>query len=218
MKHNKEDLDAIQIIDDHLGNFFEEEEVIVFHEIETKENSNHIDVYWINSNKFPDFTILLTCGISRYEMNIPEFSNANSRIELMIILPKDWNLKGVNWKDEEMSWPILHLKAAAKIPYEQNIWIESGHTIAYTGSEEHFPGTKFISSIVLPSISLDEEFTFIKENETQFLTLVPIYEEELSFKLRKGSQKLIERLEKYNINDQFDIDRRNTCKSRFRFW
>jgi len=40
MLHNEEDLDAIEIIDRHLEQFFKEDEVLVFHDKETKEVAN----------------------------------------------------------------------------------------------------------------------------------------------------------------------------------
>ncbi len=218
MLHHEKDLDCIEIIDKHLEQFFYEDEVLVFHEKETKEDSNHMDVFWITSNKYPDFNILMTCGMSRYEMSIPENSKGNKLIEVVILLPKSWNLKGLDWQDEEKCWPILHLKSIGKIPFEQNTWIESSHTISYDKNRGCMPGTNFVGSIILPPLSLEKEFTIIEAANIHFLMVLPIFEEELTYKLKHGSNKLIDKLNRYGINDVLDINRRNTCKPRFKFW
>ncbi|MFB6363421.1 suppressor of fused domain protein [Paenibacillus elgii] len=43
--------------------------------------------------------------------------------------------------------------------------------------------------------------------------MVPLYSEEMDFKLMHGSDPLLDKLDEYGINEIIDLNRRNTCKA-----
>jgi len=45
--------------------------------------------------------------------------------------------------------------------------------------------------------------------------LLPIYKEEMEFKLKRGGEKLYERFDQEGINELLDINRKNVCHKRF---
>ncbi|RYY52219.1 MAG: suppressor of fused domain protein, partial [Chitinophagaceae bacterium] len=47
------------------------------------------------------------------------------------------------------------------------------------------------------------------------LSMLPLYAEEMDYKLKKGSDALLTQLDKYNIGEIIDVNRKNTCKKRF---
>lgn len=217
----QEELDPIEIIDTHLEQFFEEDEVIVFHELDTPEDENHIDIYWIRAPKdIMDYAILLTVGISRVEQNLEGDYDAPNFIEVMMLVPWDWNFSDYHWTDDEY-WPIHHLKTIAKIPSTQNTWYGYGHSIDSAADNSLIKGTNFKASVLLETITLTNDFVNIKvddEKTIHIFSAVPIYPEELDFKIKHSAGELIDKFNRYRIDEVVDINRRNTCKKRWWQW
>ncbi|GAB5552106.1 MAG: suppressor of fused domain protein [Saprospiraceae bacterium] len=214
-------LDPIEIIDAHLDQFFEEDEVIVFHEINTPEDENHIDIYWIRASKdVMDFAILLTVGMSRVEQNLEGDYDAPNFMEVMMLVPWDWNFSDYHWTDDEY-WPIHHLKTIAKIPSDQNTWYGYGHTISWKSDSSLISGTGFNGSILLNTRILPDEFINIKVNDQKTIHIfsaIPVYPEELDFKIKYSADELIDKFNRYQIDEVVDINRKNTCKKRWWQW
>jgi hypothetical protein len=213
--HKDEDLDAIEIIDAHLENFFEEDEVVVFHDPDQDQNENHIDVYWIKPN-LPDrpYSILMTCGVSRFPLNIPEDAITAPYIELVMTLPPDWFSETNEARNQEELWPIHHLMSIGKIPYRNKTWLGFGHTISWSPEgKECFPGTDFISTILAPNFSYPESFATIEgESKTiKLFTAMPLYPEELELKMEEGSNALFDKFEEFGLEDMVDLKRVNSC-------
>jgi len=212
--HSDKELETIEIIDNHLENFITDDELIVFHEKESKDN--HIDVYWIKPNlEYRPYSILMTCGMSRFSMKVPDGLEEKQFIELVMLLPAEWNLENMTQKDEKITWPITHLKSIAKIPVKDNSWIGYGHTITWsTHQNECFPGTQFNSSIILPSMTLPESFTRIESHKKviKIYSVVPLYPEELDFKLKNDADSLIDKFNETNVEEILNINRINCCE------
>jgi len=211
--HEKRHLDIIELFDNHLDRFVDDDELVVFHDVESKDN--HIDIYWIKPNKeYRPYSILMTVGMSRFPMNVPTGYEDKRLIELSMLFPKAWDFSNINSKPDTLQWPIHHLRSIGKMPISKNTWIGFGHTISYHRKESDlFPGTRFSSTIILPSIHLPE--TFIKiplEKETiSIYTAIPLYPEELDYKNSHDTNSLIEKLNDFKIQEIIDIDRINTC-------
>jgi len=211
--HNLDSENLIEAVHAHLDNFIEEDELIVFHETET--DIVHTDIFWIKPNlEYRPYSILLTCGLSVKPMNVPE-GILDKYAEVAMLLPKDWKLENGEWKFEKNRWPLDHLKKIAKIPYNNDSWIGFGHTVTYDLEESKcFPNTNFNSSIILTSVKLPDAFSRIKyNNETiRVYSVVPLYPEELKFKLENDANTLIDKFIEFDIDEVFDPNRTNTCK------
>jgi hypothetical protein len=211
--HDKEQQDIIELMDDHLDSFVSEDEIIVFDDSGSIEN--HIDICWIKPNmEYRPYSILLTCGMSRNPMNVPKGLEDKKYLEIAMLLPSDWDLSDIKTKPDSISWPIHHMKGIGKIPVDQNTWIGFGHTIDYNKSKgDYFPDTKFTSSIILPSISLPENFVRIKKDNDiiNIFSAIPIYKEELDYKLVNDTNSLIEKFNEFEIKEILDTQRINTC-------
>lgn len=222
---NGENIEAISDhIEKHVGKIEK-----VFHEIVS--DIIHIDVHWVKpTDKFP-FHTLVTSGMSDLPMKIPEGYEINQFAELCILLPSDWRIDGTDFKtmeevfnDENNYWPVRWLKIIARFPHEYATFLSSGHTIPNGELADPFSeNTKLGCMLLLPSLSLGSKFFELKINDKKtihFYCLYPLYKEEMDFKLKKGTDKLIDKFEKYNVSDVVDIRRKNTClkKGLFGIW
>jgi len=195
---------------------------IVFHEIVS--DIVHIDVHWVKPNgKFP-FHTFVTSGMSDKPMTVPEGLEALRYAELCIFLPNDWAIGQEEFKDENNYWPVRWLKQLARFPHEYGTWIGHGHTIPNGENAEPFAAnTKFGCMMLLPCLSMDDEFDKLKINDEKTISLYclyPLYKEEMELKLKKGANAVIDQFKKFQVTDIVDIKRSNTCKKKgfFGLW
>jgi hypothetical protein len=166
----------------------------------------HLDVYWIKPNEYRDYIVLMTGGISGMPLKTPS-KKYSPYIELCIVLPKDWDLAGDNWQKPENYWPIKLLQDLGPYPHQNDTWFGFGHTVN-TGKVD------FTSAIILKSPTLPEKFQKIKYGwkKIELFTVVPLYPEELEFKLQHSSDELLDLFNENGITDIVDIHRKNVCK------
>lgn len=205
---------SIEIIDNHLDQFFDDsDEINVFDEIESE--IIHRDIYFIEANEDRSFHVLLSCGMSSLPMNVPENINSSEYIEVMILLPKEWNMNFEFFDDERNYWPIRLMKTIMITPHENNSWFGFGHTFQFSDKEEFASGVGFNSVMLVHSMELSDEFTTIPlENNKQIdiYTLIPLYPEELEFKKRNSASNLLDKFNKNGIEEVVKIGRQNVCK------
>lgn len=192
----------------------------VFHEIIS--DIVHIDIHWVKpSEKYP-FHTLVTSGMSDLPMKVPEGYDVNKYLELCVLLPETWSFDGKYYstmedafKDENNYWPLRWLKTIARFPHEYETFLGYGHTIPNGENADPFAdNTKLGCMLLLPSLSLGNQFfelTISEEKMINFYCLYPLYKEEMDFKLKKGTDALIDKFEKFNVMDIVDINRKNTC-------
>ena len=65
-----------------------------------------------------------------------------------------------------------------------------------------------------PSIKLPKEFAEIKKEDSviKIYSAIPLYPEELKFKLENDSNSLIDKFNEFEIQEIVDIFRKNTCE------
>lgn len=202
-------------IEKHIGKI-----ETVFHEIIS--DLVHIDVHWVKpSEKFP-FHILITSGMSDKPMTVPQKMENHKYAELCILLPSNWDIDGTNFitmkeafKNENNYWPVRCLKSIARFPHEYNTWVSQGHTIPNGENADPFAdNTKFGCMILFPSLSLGNNFFSLKisdQKSIDFYCLYSLYKEEMEFKLKNGSDALLDKFEEFNLSDVIDIERKNMC-------
>lgn len=77
---------------------------------------------------------------------------------------------------------------------------------------------RFDGAIVLPPVSTPEEFARLvidADKTIVFMTVVPLYPEEMALKLKDGSDALLDRFDARGIGDIIALDRVNVAKKRF---
>lgn len=205
---------SVEIIDNHLDHFFDEnEDIVVFDEIESE--TIHRDIFFIKAIQDRPYHILLSCGMSALPMTVPKDIESSEFVEIMILLPKEWNLEYNSFSDEKNYWPIRIMKEIMMSPHENKTWFGFGHTFGYGEDDEFAEGVGFNSVMLAHSMELSDDFTQIQlENEkvVDIYILIPLYKEELEFKKKNGIDALLERFDKFGIEEIVDIGRKNVCK------
>jgi len=165
------------------------------------------------------FWVLYTNGMSDLPMTIPDeiqeqMEENIERAELMIFLPASWELTQESLQDENNYWPIRLMKMLARFPHQYNTWLGYGHTIPnYQEYEPYADGTG-LNGVVL--FQLSEEISVIPTkdgNKIHAYFLIPLYKEEMEYKLEHGMDALLDKL--FELEDDALIlnpNRRNTCK------
>lgn len=192
---------------------------MVFHELVSE--LVHIDVHHIKPTEDLPFHTLVTSGMSDCPINVPENYNL-LYLELCLHLPEYWKVDMESFKDKRWYWPVRMLKFAARFPHEYDTYLGYGHTISNGNPPEPFDeSVDFYGLIVLPSVVLGEEFMTLKVNDDvqiQFMSVIPLCEEEMNLKLRKGSDALLDKFDKHDYIGVIDPDRKNFAKKRFGFF
>lgn len=205
---NEDNIDAIT---DHIKKYVGDP-AMVFHEMIS--DLVHIDVHHVKPTREHNFHTLITSGMSDLPMEAPE--PGLSYAELMICLPPEWPLSEKAFEDENNYWPIRLLKTLARFPHEYETWLFASHSLPNGDPPEPFAdNTRFCCSLIMSPVLFEEGFGQLRINSEKtihFLSLVPIYKEEMDFKLKKGFDALVDRLDKYKVNELLDLGRKNTCK------
>ncbi|MFF2888014.1 suppressor of fused domain protein [Paenibacillus sp. NPDC057967] len=198
-------------VEKHIG-----EVDFVFHEILS--DKVHIDVLRVPPTKGRNYYTLVTCGMSALPMTVPQGAEQFRFAELLLCLPSDWPLTEEAMQDDKNYWPIRWLKTLARLPHDYNSWLYAGHTIPNGDPAEPFaPNTKLSGMLLsLPTIAEDPNGFFTlqmsEEKEVHFFSLLPIYKEEMDFKLKHGAEELFQKLDEARINEFLQVQRKNVCK------
>lgn len=205
----------LEEIDQHVTKYIGAIDM-VFHEIIS--DVIHVDVHWIKpSANFP-YHIFVTSGMSDLPMAVvDEVENKKDyeRAELMIMLPADWKVGEEYFEDNNNYWPIYFLKMLARFPHQYHTWLGYGHTIPNGMDAEPIANTGFGCMLLLPPmITFDDEFLTLETkdgNVINFYTLIPLYKEEMDYKLEHGTEALMDKFDNGGVSELVDIHRENLC-------
>lgn len=192
-------------------NFGEYKEVL--HEIVSPDI--HLDIILVPPTDEDPYYKLITMGMGAYAMNIPDELKGNDLeyAELVLYLPKSWNIKS---SDEKDYWPIRYQKILGRLPLELNTWLGFGHTIH--GNEDMAPfaeNTELNSFVLLNACNLMYEALDLKLSsgkKINFYQMFPLYQEELDYKLENGLDALLDLFEEDDLLPVLNIKRKNYCK------
>jgi len=208
--------ECIEEISDHIERNIGKIDT-VFHEIIS--DTVHIDVHHVAPTDERPFHTLITSGMSDLPMKVPSEVDAIQYMELMVTLPKHWEIGDEQFEDEDWYWPVRQLKFLARFPHKYDTWLGWGHTLPNGDPPEPFSDNcSFSGVIILPSVNVTEDFHALsidEEKQIEFYSIVPLYKEEMDMKLRDGADKLLAQFDKYGVSDIVDLNRRNVAKKRF---
>lgn len=202
----------VEWIDEHLSKFYDDSLVSVFHEIPSLDL--HLDVYLVKPEN-SSFNILLTSGMSTLEMNVSEQAENPEELafaELMMLIPKSIEFDQVYSGENKNDWIISILKRTAKFPHFYDTWIGIGHTIqAEEDLTPYGANTEFVGALILPSVTFKKDFTEINKNgrKINIYNVLPLYKNEMEFKIENGYSKLLDLLIKANGKEVLDVNRKN---------
>lgn len=216
----------LEEMQEHINKIFpcKEKQPYVFHEILS--DIVHIDVNIIPPEGNRDYYVLWTSGMSDKPMNLPDGNydkKEYERAEIMIFLPGDWKLGKAgdisSQMPKEYYWPVYWIKVLARFPHEYHTWLDVGHTLP--NGEEYDPlgeGTAMGGFFFLPVIPLGEEYPGVDKltckdgTKINFLWAIPMYREEIEFKLEEGFDAMLDLLSEKQFPRVLNPQRENYKK------
>jgi hypothetical protein len=181
---------------------------------ETTSSLPHIDVNIACPTAERPFFALVTSGMSDLTMQVPKGLECLSWAELCLCLPSHWPLAqgDLRWREPNWFWPIGALRRCALYPHENKTWLALGHSLNLSESDKLAGG--FAGLGILPPRELSASFREIKiaaDKSIHILTIYPLFAQELSFKEKHGSEKLLNCLNASGVTEVFDPARQSAC-------
>ena len=189
--YTEEEMEAVEgHIDQYFGNVEN-----VFHELVSPDI--HVDICVVPPSEERDYYTLVTMGMGAHRMNVPEelAEYKLERAELAIALPADWKLDQESMKDEKWYWPIRLLKSLARLPINCDSWLGHGHTVE--NREPFAENTKLCTAILIDPQGTEDgsEFcTLPGGGEVNFYQVIPLYVDELDYKLEHDADALLNKM------------------------
>lgn len=189
--YTEEEMEAIE---GHIQQYFGDFEN-VFHELASPDI--HVDICVVQPSAERDYYTLVTMGMGAHRMNVPEelAEYKLERAELAIALPKDWKLKQEDMRDERWYWPIRLLKTLARLPIASDTWLGFGHTMDH--EEDFAKDTKLCAAILTGPQGTEEGrevCTLPGGEEVNFYQVIPLYRDELEYKLAHDADALLDKM------------------------
>ena len=189
--YTEEEMEAVE---EHIEQYFGKFEN-VFHELVSPDI--HVDICIVPPTEERDYYTLVTMGMGAHRMNVPEelAEYKLERAELAIALPADWKLDQESMKDEKWYWPIRLLKSLARLPINCDSWLGHGHTVE--NREPFADNTKLCTATLIgPQGTEDgsEVCTLPGGEEVNFYQVIPLYEDELDYKLEHDVDALLDKM------------------------
>ena len=189
--YTEEEMEAVE---EHIEQYFGKFEN-VFHELVSPDI--HVDICVVPPSEERDYYTLVTMGMGAHRMNVPEelAEYKLERAELAIALPADWKLVQESMQDERWYWPIRLLKVLARLPIASDTWLGFGHTM--DNKENFAENTKLCAAILTGPQSTEEGgevCTLPGGEEVNFYQVIPLYEDELDYKLEHDADALLDKM------------------------
>ena len=189
--YTEEEMEAVE---GHIQQYFGKVEN-VFHELVSPDI--HVDICMVPPTEERDYCTLVTMGMGAHRMNVPEelVEYKLERAELAIALPADWKLDQESMKDEKWYWPIRLLKSLARLPINCDSWLGHGHTVE--NREPFADNTKLCTATLIgPQGTEDgsEVCTLPGGEEVNFYQVIPLYDDELDYKLEHDVDALLNKM------------------------
>ena len=188
--------DEMSAIEQHIKNTFGEFEN-VFHELVSPDI--HVDICVVPPSEARDYYTLVTMGMGAHRMNVPvELAEYKlERAELAIALPKDWKLDEESLKDERWYWPIGLLKVLARLPISGDTWLGFGHTM--DKQSPFAENTTLCGALLVGPQDVvwngGEVCTLPSGEEVNFYQVIPLYQDEMEYKMEHDADALLEKME-----------------------
>lgn len=186
--------EEMSTIEQHIKRTFGEFDY-VFHELVSPDI--HVDICVVPPSEKRNYYTLVTMGMGAHRMNVPEELTEYKleRAELAIALPANWKLDERSMAEEQWYWPIRLLKVLARLPIASDTWLGWGHTM---DNQEVFAENTRLCAAILVGLQNTGEGGYLCQlpdgTEVNFYQVIPLYREELEYKLEHDADALIEQM------------------------
>lgn len=188
--------DEMSAIEQHIQSTFGAFDQVL-HELDSPDI--HVDICVVPPSERRNYYTLVTMGMGAHRMNVPkELAEYKlERAELAIALPPDWKLDKDSMQEQRWYWPVGLLKVLARLPISNDTWLGFGHTM-----EKQSPfaeDTELCAAILTGPQDMDldtcgEVCILPGGEEVNFYQVLPLYQEEMEYKLKHDADALLERL------------------------
>jgi len=164
-------------------------------------------------------TVICTNGLSNYNMPVPEKFADYANNELCFCLPSYWEWEDI--ENPQRNWIFPWIQKLAKYVVENEKWYGQGHTFASDKDLSPFSDTmKQNHLVLLHPIKLENELAPITvDGKTiHFLTIVPIFSDELDFKQSKTTYKFVQKMISKGMNEILDDFRTTMMRGKWRIF
>jgi hypothetical protein len=191
--------EEMEAIEGHLEKFIGPVNNIL-HEIMSPDL--HLDLVPIEPGEDRPWLTVCTMGMSALPMTLPEDAGVPDFAELLIALPGDWPFSDEAFEElgEDAWWPFRWLKELARLPISYDTFLGPGHTVPNGDPPEPLTeNCHFAGFMVVPQLVAAEEADVLEDGEKQvsFYQLIPLFADELEYKLQEGSDALLELLNEF---------------------
>lgn len=155
------------------------------------------------------YGLLFTDGLRHYKMNVPEAVDEPEHCELYFCLPDYWKLDKEALHNPNFNFPIHWIKQIMSVPIERDTFIAEGHSFPAGNPPKALSALTKQQAFILSKPVIAEPMNKIADEngEINFLGIVPIYKQELNYKLRHGSKKFFERFNRGGNNEKVNLAR-----------
>lgn len=188
--------DEMSAIEQHIQSTFGAFDQ-VFHELDSPDI--HVDICVVPPSERRNYYTLVTMGMGAHRMNVPkELAEYKlERAELAIALPPDWKLDKDSMQEQRWYWPVGLLKVLARLPISNDTWLGFGHTM--DKQSPFAEDTELCAAILTGPQDMDldtcgEVCILPGGEEVNFYQVLPLYREEMEYKLEHDADALLERL------------------------
>ncbi|PJN62846.1 suppressor of fused domain protein [Bacillus mycoides] len=188
-----------------------------------------VELYDVGPNKMVDCHTVVTYRNSYFRMPAPS-SVDSGYAELVMHLPKDWDVSVSALVSSKYSWPLRLLQEFGEMTREYGLgqWLifpnqldegkgDYNASIHPYSKETEFSGVMIVPPI--PQCSGAFKMEFREDGKriegdwpVYFHTLLPLYKEEIHCYYTDGLDVLLQKLMKNGVEAAFDFNRENTCK------
>ncbi|MCB0478705.1 MAG: suppressor of fused domain protein [Crocinitomicaceae bacterium] len=175
----------------------------------------NIKVHAFTGLEWGNSTLIVTEGLSSYQMKMPQGLENKSRVELMFLFTSDFDSE--NWIYKGMDVKLV-LKKIASLITDKDSWIGAGHTFPNVSPEPTISiYTEMDQFMLIEPLVFKEELSGLKnENEdVTYLAIIPLFKKELDYKLKNGAYSLMKRLKKNEVTELFEMKRPIVLKRKF---
>ncbi|MCL1916358.1 MAG: suppressor of fused domain protein [Desulfovibrionaceae bacterium] len=206
--YSEEELNALNAhIERHFGPYRNVLQELVSPDI-------HVDILILDPIPERPYYTLISQGMGARSMKTPPNHDPlrDGRAELLICLPPDWPTDKLDM--EEHYWPIGLMKTIARFPIRQDEWLGYGYSIANSGGRPLIPDTEFRAALLCrPEAFAPESFRCALPDDSlvNFFQVIPLYNEEVQFKLASGTDMLLSFLDREERR-YIRLDRPSVCE------
>lgn len=167
-----------------------------------------------NGNK-----ILMTADLSNFKMNVHEKHIGEEYNELYFYLPSYWDITDL--ENPLMNWVFIWLQKLKNHVIEKNTWFGNGHTLSTSKNLMPLSETMKQNHFILAHpLELKEDLApiILSDKKIHFLSVIPIFEDEMDYKQGKGTAKLLKKFEQAKVTEKLDDYRKTVLKNRWDFF